>query len=123
MLVYLSQCVRVQGPGAVGVTKAMLPTAGAPDGRIFWSPQRIVSAHRHGDGGSRATTALRAIQGWGQALTPSQQQLPGTEVTRHRWRATLHHPAVTVAVTVVGAAEGAAKQTIGPLPPVAVNRK
>lgn len=109
MLVYLCQRVGVQGPGPVGVAETMLPTAGAPDGRVFWSPQRIVSAHRHGDGSGRATAALRAVQGRGQALTPSQQQLPGTEVTRHRRRAPLHHPAVPVAVTVVGAAEGAAE--------------
>lgn len=91
----------------MGVAEAMLPAARAPDGRVLGPSQRIVAAHRHGHGGGGAAAALGAVQGRGQALAPSQQQLPGTEVTRHRGRAPLHHPAVPV--VVVGAAEGAAE--------------
>ncbi len=109
MCVYLCQRVGVQRSGAMGVTEAVLPAARAPDGRVLWPPQRIMSAHRHGHGGSWAAAALRAVKGRGQALTPSQQQLPGTEVTRHRRGASLHHPPVPVAVAVVRAAEGAAE--------------
>lgn len=121
--VYLSQSVGVQRSGAMGVTEAVLPAAGAPDGRVLRPPQRVVSAHRHGDGGRGATAALGAVQGRGQALAPPQQQLPGAEVTRHRRGAPLHHASVAVAVAVVGAAERAAEQTVGSLPPVAVDGK
>lgn len=106
---YLCQRVGVQRSGSMGVAESMLTAAGAPDGRVFRPPQRIMAAHRHGHGGGRAAAALRAVERRGQTLTPSQQQLPGTEVTRHRWRASLHHPPVPVAVAVVRAAEGAAE--------------
>lgn len=95
----------------------MLPAAGAPNGRVFRLPERIVSAHRHGHCG-RAAPALWAVEGRGHALTPSQQQLSGAEVTCHRGRTPLHHPAV-----VVGAAERAAEQTVGSLPPMTVDGK
>lgn len=98
------------------VSEAVLPAAGAADGRVLGPPQRVVPAHRHGDGGGRAAAALGAVEGRSQALASAQQQLPGAEVTRHRWRAPLHHAAV--AVVVVGAAERAAEQAVGPLPPV-----
>lgn len=123
MCVYLSQRVGVHGSGAVGVTEAVLPAAGAADGRVLRPPQRVVPAHRHGYGGRRASAALRAVEGRSHSLAPPQQQVPGAEVTRHRGRAPLHHRPVPVAVEVVGAAEGATEQTVGPLPPVTVNRK
>lgn len=105
---YLCQCVGVQRSGPMRVTEAVLPAARAPDGRVLRPPQRVMSAHRHGHGG-RAAAALWAVEGRSQALPPPQQQLPGTEVTRHRWGAPLHQPPVAVAVAVVGATEGAAE--------------
>ena len=121
VLVYLCQCVGVQRSGSMGVTESMLPAARASDGRVLWPPQRIMAAHRHGHRGGRAAAALRAVERRGQALTPAQQQLPGTEMTRHWWRTSLHHAPVTVAMAVIRAAEGAAEQTVGSLPPVAVD--
>ena len=79
-----------------------------------------MSTDRHGDG-SRASAALWAVEGRGQALTSPQQQLSRTEVTRHWWGASLHHPSVSM--IVVRAAEGAAEQISSSLPPVTVISK
>lgn len=114
--VYLCQLVGVKSSGPVGVAEPVLPAARASDGRVLGPSQRVVPAHRHGDGGGGAPAALGAVEGRGQALAPPQQQLPGAEVARHRRRAPLHHAAVAVAV--VGAAEVPAEQTVGSLPPV-----
>lgn len=107
--VYLCQCIRVHPSGSVRVAKAVLPAARASYGRVLRPPQRIMSAHRHGHGGGRTAAALRAIEGRSHALPSSKQQLPGTEVTRNGWGTPLHDAPVTVAVTVVRAAEGAAE--------------
>lgn len=90
----------------MGVTEAMLPAARASDGRVLCPPQRIVSTYCHGHSGGGAAAALGAVEGWGQALTPSEEELSGTEVTRHRRRASLHHSPIPV---VVRAAEGTAE--------------
>lgn len=105
-LAYLCQRIRVKSSGSMGVSEAVLPAVGASNGRVLRPPQRVVSADRHGHR-CGAAAALWAVQGRSQALTPPQQQLPGAEVTRHRWRAALHHAAVPV--IVVRAAEGAAE--------------
>lgn len=120
---YLSQRVGVHHPGAMGFAKAMLPAAGSANGRVLRPPQGVVPTHGHGDRSRRAAAALWAVEGRGQTLTSSQQQVSGAEVTRHWWRTALHHAPVAMAVAVVRAAEGAAEQTFGALPSVAVNRK
>lgn len=103
---YLCQHVRVQPSGSMGVTEAMLPAARASDGRILCPSQRIMSTYCHGHSGGGAASALRAVKGWGQALTPSKEELSGTEVTRHWRRAPFHHPPIPI---VIRAAEGAAE--------------
>lgn len=120
---YLCQHVGVQRSGAMRVTEAVLPAARTADGRVFWPSQRIVPAHSHRNCSGGAAPALGTVQGRGQDLTPSQQQLPGTEVSRHWRRASLHHPAVPMAVGVIGASQGAAEQAVSSLPPVAVKQE
>lgn len=118
--VYLRQGICVHRSGPKGFAEYMLSAARAPDGCVLWPPQRVMAAHCHGYS-SRATAALWAVKGWGHALTPPQQQIPRTEVTRHWRRTSLHQP--PVAMVVVGAAKRTAEETIGSLPPVTVNRK
>lgn len=56
--VYLCQRVWVQGSG----TEAVLPAAGAPDGRVFRPTQQIVAAHGNRYRGSGTATTLGAVE-------------------------------------------------------------